>query len=61
MKDAERMDLKSSHYKKKNSVTICANGCQLNLMCDHVAIYTNIESYCIPKSKIILYFNYISI
>ena len=59
MKVADRVDLKSSHHKKK----ICQVWWwMLTRHCDnHFGVYTNIESLCyIPQTNIMLYATYIS-
>lgn len=51
-----RVNLKTSHLKKQNSITMYGDNC------DYFMLYTNIESLCcIRETILMLYFNYISI
>ena len=59
LKVAKRLDLKSSHHKKKNSVTKYGNRWQIDLLWWSFWKYTNIELLCCaPETNIMLYVNY---
>lgn len=55
-----RVDLQSSRDKKTTVLTMPGDGRKPDNCGDHVAIYTNVESFsCTPEADIMSYVNYL--
>ena len=56
MTELKRIDLKSSHDKEKNFVTMCDDDVNKIYYDDHLTMHTNIKLlYCIPVTNTMLY------
>ena len=60
MKVANRVNLKSFHHKKNNSVTMYVTDVNLTYHGDHLAVYTNTKSCFTHENHIMPYVTYIT-